>query len=157
MASKTYKLDIFETIRKINNSDLEYWNTLEEEQKKAFAPLVVMRWLSFNDPFEIYMINHLVNKHIFVLGKHKQLLYNLMCISTGPRSGRHTFIKRLAKDSKFPKSLKVLAEYLECSIREAKDNFQFYSNDDIIEIIQIQGHQKEFLAEIKRELKVRNV
>lgn len=156
MESKKYKLDIFEVLKKISNSDLKYWNSLEEEQQKAFAPLVIMRWLSSNTSSEIVYLNHFVNKYVFDLGNHKELLYNLMSICTIPNS-RYKWIKRQAKDIAFPKSTKMLAEYLDMSIRETKDVLQFYTNDDMIEICNEMGFQKDVLADLKKELKKRNV
>lgn len=156
MESKTYKLDIFEVLNKISNSDIKYWNSLEEEQQKAFVPLVIMRWLSSNTPYEIIFLNTILNRYVFELGKHKGLLYNLMSICTIPNS-KYTWIKRGAKDVKFPKSTKILAEYLNYSIRETKDILQFYTNDDIIEICNEMGFQKDTISDLKKELKKRNV
>ena len=152
----THKLDIFDVLRKISNSNMEYWNSLEEEQQKAFASVVILRWLSSNNKFEIFMLNSLVNRYVFDLGKHKELLYNLMTICTIPNS-RYSWIKRQAKDVKFPKSTKAVSEYLGYSIKETKNAIVLYNNEEILEICKELGYQKKDITDIKRELKVRNV
>lgn len=156
MASKQFKLDIFSILRNISNSNIDHWDTLSDEEQKAFQPLVVMRWLSSNTAYEICMLSHLVNGYVFALDKHKKLLYQLMCISTIPNS-RYSWKKRESKNLTFSKSIKLLAEYMNYSVKEAKLDFQFYTNDDMIEIANDLGYQKEFISVLKKELKVRNV
>ena len=47
--AKKFKLDIFKTLRAIDNKDRNYYDNLTDEEKKGFAPFVLNRWLSSVD------------------------------------------------------------------------------------------------------------
>jgi hypothetical protein len=160
--SKTYKLDIFKVFKKIKKNNIKYWKTLTEDEQKGFSPVVIIRWLSSNTPIELIYLNELVNPYIIPFAKtsenpgHNGLIYNLMTMSTENDGNDYRYVKRI-NDLKFPISTKLLGEYLNYSIRETKPVLQFYTNDDIVEICNDLGYQKDTLSNIKKELKNRNV
>jgi len=154
MASKTYKLDIFAVIDKITRKDWGYWNTLTEEEQKAFQPFIMPQWLSgVDDALQVFLVNEILNSSIFDLDQHKELLYKLMCCSMTSKK-RVKWIKKKPM-TKYPKSLTVLCEYLGESKRICKDYFDAYTNDEIITISEYMGYQKDEVANIKKELKKR--
>lgn len=154
---KKHKLDIFKLMKNISNSNTKYWGTLNEDEIKAFSPFVLTRWLSSNSEYEIQMVNQLVSKYVFTLGtKHKQLMFNLMCISTIPNS-RYSYKKRSANQLKFPKTTKIISEYLGYSIKDTLDVASMYSNENVLEMAEELGLQKTDINVIKKELKKRHV
>ena len=152
-----HKLNIFEVLKNITKSNVTYWDTLDPTQQKAFVPLVVMRWLTGTDKFvQIHILNEIVNPFIFTLGKHPRLLYNLMCSAAHGNTNKYTWLKRNNnKNINFKISFNLLSEYLNCSKREVKELFQFYSNEDLLEIADDLGLQKNDIKKLKDELKKR--
>jgi len=156
MASKTYKLDIFAVIDKITSKDWGYWDTLTEEEQKAFVPFVMQQWLSgIDDALQVFLINEIVNSSVFELDQqHKELLYKLMCCST-TSTKRVKWLKKKPM-TQYPKTLTVLCEYLGEPKRIGKDYLNMYTNDELISICEYMGYQKDEVAVIKKELKKRN-
>lgn len=157
MANKKHKLDIFKTLSHISTKDRNFYSDLTEEERKAFQPRVVMRWLSgTNDARQLYFLNELVNPFVFSLYKHPQLLYNLMTICTSGRSQRYFWNKSLSKKtSTTPEVIKVIKDYLHYSTLHAIESLPLLSNETILEYAEQLGRQKEDISKIKRELKTR--
>ena len=65
------RLDIFETLRNIDKGNIEFYDNLDAEMRKQFAPIVVTQWLAGSgDPVHLMLINEYVNKYVFSLHKH---------------------------------------------------------------------------------------
>lgn len=98
MAKKTTtkrKLDLKEVLAEVDARNYDFYDSLEDDQKKEFSPYVLMRFISSakgdSDIQEWFLdrTNELVNKNFFVLGhKHKKLMWQL-CAATG--AGISTF------------------------------------------------------------------
>ena len=78
------KLDIKRELRAVDLKDYSFYDNLSEEEKKAFSPYILMRYVSNvqgdSDTQEWFleMVNETVNKHFMVLSKdHKALLWKL--------------------------------------------------------------------------------
>ena len=98
---KTYKLDLFKTLESIDRSNRNYYANLNEEEQKAYAPLVLMRYMSSlpsqNPQAEITVVlaNDIVNVGFWELSKHPELQHQLMCIlGTGIRQNRPWITRR---------------------------------------------------------------
>jgi hypothetical protein len=92
---KERKLDIKDVLKAVDTRNYDFYDSLDEEQKKEFSPYPLMRYISnSNGDFEtqawfVERTNELVNKHHWVLGsKHKALLWKL---SAGVGVGEVTF------------------------------------------------------------------
>jgi hypothetical protein len=79
------KLDIFELLGNIDAGNKYFYSDLPPEKKKAFAPVVAIRWLSAlqnNGKYGSYYLtttNEVVNKHFWALStNHPELIYKLM-------------------------------------------------------------------------------
>ena len=155
MASKNYKLDIFKTMDRITKGDMGHWDNLTEDEQKGFQPFLIQHWLvGVKDDTQMWMMNMFVNPYVFSLGKHKKLLYNLMCASTFDKSKR-TFIKRKSS-TKFPKTLEIVKVYLGEPKRKCLEYMKMYSNDDILDMADELSYQKSEISELKKELKKRD-
>lgn len=152
----TYKLDIFQVLTNINGNEFDYYATLDEQQQKAFVPVVTMKWmLGISNAKHIKRLNDRVNKYVFPLAKHKELLYHLMCATTTGKNVRYKYIKTstASTSSSKPVSLGVIEEYYGYSSKHALDVLPLFNHDDIVEMAEYLGRQQEDLTKIKNEHK----
>jgi hypothetical protein len=150
----SFKLDIFDVLRQINVSNQDVYSNLTEEEQKAFAPLVVMRWLSgANIDDQILYLNKFVNPYVFPLGKHPHLLMQLMQVCGVGKAVRCNWLKQSSSKKKKTEVLKVLCQYYEMTPREVNKLDVLPSNEDIIEMAEHLGWQKAEIAKLKKEMK----
>lgn len=77
------KLDIKRELQAVNSKNYDFYDSLTDEEKKAFAPYILMRYVSnprSQDAQEwcIERTNEFVNKNHWLLSKnHKSLLWKL--------------------------------------------------------------------------------
>lgn len=87
MAPKQYKLDLASVLQAIDKGDMSYYSRLNEEEKKAYVPLVLMRYISSvtdqnkNVAYAVLATNDLVNVGFWQLDKHKELQHKLLCLA----------------------------------------------------------------------------
>lgn len=149
-----YKLDIFDLLGKINSSKSgDIYGHLSDEEKKGFAPLVVMRWLSgTSDERQIILLNEFVNPFVFTLGKHPHLLMQLMQVASSKTSKRYQWLGIKSK-KKNVEALKVVQEYYGMSAREVRLMNPFPPEEEILAMADELGYQKDELAKLKKEFK----
>jgi hypothetical protein len=98
---RKFATDIFETLRRADKNDLEYYDNLTEEQQKATAPLTIMRWMSavssIEDPttneYSITSINEVVNVGFWDLTRFPDLQWRLIAACGQGSTCRHEWIK----------------------------------------------------------------
>ena len=149
----TFKLDIFKVLGDLSSGDHLTYRKLSDEEKKGFAPLVVMRWMTgTSDQRQIVAINSFANKYIFPLGKHPELLAQLLAACSSKTSRRYNWVGIKSSKKKTLARL-VVQEYLEYSSLEMKKLEVLPSNDEILEMAELLGWQKDEIAKLKKELK----
>jgi len=80
---REYKLDIMEVLKALDMGDRAYYDGLTDEEKKAYVPLVIMRWMSALPDqnsarhYSVLAVNDLVNVGFWELSKHTEL--NICC------------------------------------------------------------------------------
>ncbi len=159
VAKKKYKMDLWKLLSNINMKNIEYYNNLSEDEAKEFSPLVIMRWLtgcsdSRSIPArQLDFINQFVNPYVFQLGKHKDLLYKLMTVTTVGFDARYKFIKTKKRGTKFPKSTAVVKSMFNYNTKHAQDAIKILSSVEITDMAQRLGYQDAELKELKKELK----
>lgn len=140
------KLNIFDVLKQINSKNYNYLNNLPESLRIQFNSYMTYKWLvGTDDPVQIMLIGDYVNDKVLTLAKHPDLLFKLFC-TTSDRHNRYSWIYP-KKDSS--ESVKVIAEYLECSYREARLHLNSFTSDDIVQMANELGYQD---AEIKKLL-----
>ena len=83
----TQKLNLDSVLQALDRQDLDYYNNLTDEEKKAYSPFILMRYMasagpqSPQAPYAVIAINELVNKSLFELGKHPELQHKLLCLA----------------------------------------------------------------------------
>ena len=128
--------------------DPYYWDELDEVDKKSWNTYMMMRYLSMN-PNWIEVID-IIQQYVHSLNpKH---VYRLL-IQYIPK-GRN-FIKYIKKDKKDEVSkdiLNKLANYYECSVREAEIYTQLLSYDELEKVVAMFGGEIE-LKKLKQQKK----
>jgi hypothetical protein len=152
--AKEYKLDLFGLLNQLDRKNFKAFDELPPESKKEASPLIIMRWLSgTSDQRQIIFLNELVNQVVFELGEHKQLLFKLLAIANSGKPRRY-FWSGLKSNTR--KNLKVstalISEYYKCSFTEAQDYLKILSKEDVLQIAEKMGCQKEQIQIIKKEL-----
>lgn len=93
-----HKLDIFKTLRAMDNRDYGYWDRLTPEERKGFAAPVVLRWMSSvsGDPMAeaqyIYMVNEMANVDYWSIHQHPELQMKLMTAAGIGAKQNHVWI-----------------------------------------------------------------
>jgi len=83
----TQKLNLDSVLQALDRQDLDYYSKLTDEEKKAYSPFILMRYMasagpqSHQAPYAVIAINELVNKSLFELGKHPELQHKLLCLA----------------------------------------------------------------------------
>ena len=145
-------LDIFKLLSSIDKFDADYFNDLPDDEKKQIYFFLIQRWMTgTNDTRQILYLNNFANSKVWSLYKEPNLLYLMLCAcSTGEK--RYSFPKRKKKDT-ITETIKVVVEYYNCSLRDAKDYLKILSQENIFNICDALAVEKDILAKIKKELK----
>ncbi len=144
--------DLFNFLGKLNRRDLQAYDNLTLEGKKAASPLVIMRWLSgTSDQAQIVRLNTFANRYIFSLGKEPTLLFKLLAASCTGNTRRVAWIKGPGGGSRRLAAQAVMDRY-EISSREVQDYLSVLSAADIVECAEAAGWEKDQLKKLTTEL-----
>lgn len=158
---KKYKLDLFRLLDAMDRRDFKFYSKLTDEEKKGFAGIVAMRWLSVTSDankelceYYIGAINE-ANKHFWNadVAKHPELQYLTIAVAGIGKKIRHQWVKGPAK-KKENKIIQMLKEYYPTANNEELEMFfEMNDIDDFIEIAKTLGYQDDQIKEIKKEAK----
>jgi hypothetical protein len=107
-AKRSFKLDLMGTLEAADRGLKDYYSNLTEEERKGFAPKVVMRWLSVlsdksrEREYAILAVNELINLRLYELSKHPELVWLLMTVAGTGKKQYHQWIPTKKADSKTP-------------------------------------------------------
>lgn len=103
VAKKKYALDLFGTLRALDQKDYGYLDRLTPEERKGFVPRTVLRWMGSTDRLEEYHIlavNEMANLNFDDLYHYPDLQYRMLAASgSGAPQRRPPFlpVPRLGK------------------------------------------------------------
>lgn len=143
--------DIHSLLAQSDKQNYTHYRDLTESQKKEFSPWVIQRWLA-NKKLEF--VDIVTNPLIHVIPP--ELAWRLFCVIGIPGSRRYgwnTPPKKLSS-AKGGKVLKLIASHYSCSTRVAKTYIPLLSDEQILEIADIEGLEKKELTDLKRALKI---
>lgn len=151
--AKDRALDLFALLSSLDAKDYDLWDKLTDEQRKEFSPYMTLRWLmGTNDQRQLVFLNELVNPVVFAFGsQHKELLLKLFAVCTSGQRQRYTW-RNFKSNKKASKALDLVKERYGYGDREAKDALKLLSKDDLIELAESVGWQKEDVNALKKEL-----
>lgn len=146
----TAKLDIKRELKSIDLKDYDFYSSLTEEERKAFSPYVLMRYVSNvqseRDVQEwfIEMTNEFVNKNHWSLTKnHKELLWKLFAATGTGITCYHPYLAA-GKKEKSNKIEKLLSElYPETKMSDIKIIAKFMTKEDKQELFDKMGFDKK--------------
>ena len=130
----TRTVNIFDTLKKIDQRQEDYYDNMMETDQKQLHPLVMTRWMSgTSDPAVIQMLNLTNNRYNFHLANHKQLLMRMLLISASGQSRRYQWLSK-AKEQSQTRSIKAIRAYYDCSQREAEMYIKMHTMEEIVEM-----------------------
>lgn len=153
--AKERALDIFGLLGQIDRKNYYIWDDLTDEQRKEFSPLVTMRWLAgCTDPVQLIFLNDIVNVNGFLLGDHKEFLLKLLTVCSNGKQKRYQWINyKIGGSKKLRKSVELIAAHYRLGPKEAEDTRRLFSEEELIELAEAEGWQKDEIKEIQKEFK----
>lgn len=143
------KLDIKRELSAVNKKDYDFYSNLTDEEKKAFSPYILMRFVSNpsdNDAQEycVERINEFVNKNFSLLSKNdKELLWKLYAASGLGINLKYQYLAA-GKKEKADKIEKLLAELNPAmKMSDIKLMASFMSQKDKEELFDKMGFDKK--------------
>lgn len=151
-AKREFALDIFELLGKLSANDLHIWETLTDEQKKAFSALVTMRWMSgTSNQGQIVALNELVNTRVFNLAGHEELMMKLLAICGPGQWKRYAWTPSKSGKKTRKLATKAIMDFYQLPEHRAKENLHRLDMSDLVEMAEALGWQKDEIAALKKE------
>lgn len=97
-AEKKYKLELSRVLNALDTGNRDFYNKLTSEEKKAYTPLILMRYMSSlgdqsrNKEYAIIATNDLVNIGFWQLSKYPDLQHLLLCAASLGSKQYHQWI-----------------------------------------------------------------
>jgi hypothetical protein len=153
--AKVRSLDIFTLLDQVDRKNYSIWDSLTDEQKKEFSPLVTLRWMAgCTDPVQLIFLNEIVNPTVFNMGEHKEFLLKLLTVCSNGKPKRYQWINyKLGGSKKMKKSVELVMNHYRLSPKEAEDTRRLFSDEEILELAEAQGLQKDEIKELLGELR----
>lgn len=148
-------LDIFNLLSNLDRKNKFVWDNLTDDQRKEYAPLIAMRWMSgCDDQRQILYLNALMNQMVFVPGDHKELLMKIQAICGSGRTKRYQWVGIKAKSDKKPQlAIKVIKETFGYSTKVAVDYVDMFTQAEYIEMAEKLGWQAQEIKDLKKQVK----
>lgn len=150
---KERKLDIFEVLKEIDSGNRTFLDTLEDDVKKDFVPLVTMRWASSVGGMQAVLLNELVNPMVFKFGNQPELLYKLMVASSDGKQRRYRWLKSKSKTKANKLTIRTIAAYYKCTAKDAGFYAKRLPLEDILEMAEALGYDSDTIKALKAENK----
>lgn len=154
-------LDIFKVMEAIDKRNFGFYKTLTDEEKKAFSPLVIMRWISAVkgsdeiNGYYIQMVNEMINRNLWdpCLSKHPELLYMLLAQCGIGQKVNHEWIKGFSREKKSKLTEFLRTYYPSASTNELDFLVSINSKEQLIEMVEESGLQDDEAKVLIKEIK----
>ena len=159
---RTFKLDLSSLLKALDTRNYNFYSTLTDDEKKGFAGIVAMRYLSnVSDKnrelceYYLQIVNDAANKHFWnsEIQKHPELQYLILANCGIGTSQFHQWIKGPTKKKQNKVMLMLKEFYPTANENELQLFFDINSNEQILDIANMLGYQFDTIKEIKKELK----
>lgn len=146
--------DLFEGLSKLSSRDLQWYDKLPDEDKKAASPFVMGRWMTgTSDQAQLVRINTFVNPYSFSLGQEKSLLFKLLAAAATGKTRRYKWLKAPGAKAATKLRIEVIKQYYEASTREAASYAEAISSEDILTMAEELGWEQQKIKDLQKELK----
>lgn len=154
-------LDIFRVMEAIDKRNFGFYKTLTDEEKKAFSPLVIMRWISgvkgsreINE-YYLQMVNEMINRNLWdpCLSKHPELLFMLLAQCGIGQKVNHEWIKGFSREKKSKLAEFLRNYYPTASKSELEFLITINSKDQLISLVEESGLQDDEAKVLIKEIK----
>lgn len=145
-------LDLFASLASLSEGDLQWYDNLSDEDKKAAAPFVLARWMTgTSDRAQLVRLNTFVNPYIFSLGSEKALLFKLLAAASTGNTRRYNWIKAPGGKKALKKKVEVIQQFYDISTREATLYVPLVSDEEYLEMGESLGWDADELKKLKAE------
>lgn len=159
-AKRSYKLDIMTVLEAADRGEKGFYDNLTDEEKKAFAPRVLVRWLSAlsdksaHQQYAILATNDLVNLGLWSLSRHPELVWLLMCVGGTGRKQYHQWIAQAKAVSSTPRLDSFITEHWpQTNSTERSMLKRLKSAEEWLELAKSSGMDDKSVKELRDELK----
>ena len=157
---RSYKLDIMTVLEAADRGIKDFYNNLTEEEQKAFAPRVLIRWLSTvsdksnHKEYAILATNDLVNLGMWSLSKHPELIWLLMTVAGTGKKQYHQWIPMSKGASSTPKLDQLITQvWPHTNSQEQQMLKKLRSNEQWRELARDSGWDDKQIKDLVNELK----
>jgi hypothetical protein len=93
-----------------------------------------------------------VNTSVFNIPDHRELLMKLLTVCSSGSKKRYSWINyKLSGSKKNKKAIELIADHYQMSLKDAEDSSRLFSPEEIMELAEVQGLQKEEIKLLKKE------
>ena len=152
-----HKLDIFETLAAVDRRNTGFYAGLSEDEKKGFAPPVVLRWASgVNDgaasEHYIWLTNERANINFWEIADHPELQYKLLASCGIGSNQRHKWIPMAGKKRKSDRVREFLSTFWpDANDRELDILFHKFTEEEFEDFVKFSGCDPEEEKEVLDE------
>lgn len=149
--SKQYTLNIFDVLKEIDRGNMSYYDSLPDEKKKGFVPVVTHQWLLGHPSKDrLQLLDCLVNTQLFTHYSMPNLMYKLMVSASDGKIKKYKYTKIKRKKVTPSIRLELISKYYRCGLREANEYNALMTVDDVIEIAEELGEDKATIRKLKK-------
>lgn len=144
-------ITIFQILSIVRSKDHDWYEKSSQEDRKVFSPYLCLLWMGFTKKENtLIMLNDYVNRYVFSLHKHPELLWHLFCAIGDKKFEKLVFVKKDG-NKKFSKSKDLLSNFYGIGERESNIYLQNLSLNDVLDIASFMGYDKEEISALKKE------
>lgn len=155
MATEKMKaLDLWWALGQLDQKNHNLWASLNEDQRKEVSPYMMTRWLAgCSDPEQLIKLGTVATACVFELGNRKELMLGILAACTSGDPKRYKWVAYKGENKKANKLVALVAAAYGQSLRHAADTLKLLTNEDLIQLAEEQGWQKDELKELQKDLK----
>lgn len=145
--------DLFEGLASLSKGDQQWYTRMPPEDQKTASPYVIARWMTgTSDSAQLLRLNTFVNPYVFPLGAEKELLFKLIAAAATGKTRRYTWMKAPVAKQATKLRVEAIKQFYEASTREASLYVKNIPAEDILEMAETLGWEKDEMTKLKKEV-----
>lgn len=157
-----HKLDMFkQVLPNLDKHNLDYFNTLDEDEQKGFAGVVAMRWMScapgtYGDWYLI-STNQRANPRFYEMHKHPELQWKLLASNGHGGTVRHQWIGNAKRPSDAALSEFIMRFWPRANTMEVETILRQFDKESFSYFVDGTGVDSDEAKRIKKSFEARRV